>query len=363
MRVYYYIYMEEKKNNIFKRLWNYVIRTSGLMALGLFATLIIGVIIHQIGNAFSFAPISEIGTALQAFMGVGIGVAIACGEKDKLSPLNIVALGAVGGLASAINFNFEAATIFTFSITGGSKNPLTVYLVVIGALELSKLILRRKTPVDIILVPLLIVILGSALSFALVIPLQYVIIWLSSFINDATTYQPILMGIVIAVVMGMALTAPISSVAIAVAINLSGIAAGAACVGCCVQMIGFMMMSIKDNNIGKIISVGIGTSMLQFQNILRKPIIWLPTIIISAILGPISTAVMGLSSSAVGAGMGTCALIGPIQMVITTSEAGNPLMGWLGATLLCIIVPAISVFAIDLLFRKLGWIKEGDLKI
>ena len=168
------------------------------------------------------------------------------------------------------------------------------------------------------------------------------------------------MGIVIAVVMGMALTAPISSVAIAVAIKLSGIAAGAACVGCCTQMIGFMIMSIKDNNVGKVISVGIGTSMLQFQNILRKPLIWVPTIVISAILGPIATSVMGLTCNSVGAGMGTCALIGPIQMVINTPD---PLMGWLGAILLCIIIPAISVFGLDFLFRKLKWIKEGDLAI
>ena len=277
---------------MFSKIRKYIISTTGLMALGLFATLIIGVIISQIGTAFSFQPLIDLGTTLQAFMGVGIGVAIACGEKDSLTPLKIVALGAVGGIASAINFDFETNSVFTFSILNGSKNPLTIYLVVILSLQLTKLILQKKTPIDIILVPLLIVTIGAIISFALVIPLQYIIIWLSEFVNTATTYQPILMGIVISVVMGMALTAPISSVAIAVAINLSGIAAGAACVGCCVQMIGFMIMSIRDNNIGKIISVGVGTSMLQFQNILKKPIIWIPTIIVSAILGPISTAVM-----------------------------------------------------------------------
>ena len=350
----------ENKNNVFKNIWNYIIRTSGLMALGLFATLIVGTIIGQIGTAFDFKPIIEIGSTLQAFMGVGIGVAIAMGEKDKFTPLYIVSLGAVSGLASAINFDFDSANIFTFSILNGSKNPLTIYIAVILALELTKLILRKSTPIDIILVPLLIVTIGSLLSFALVIPLQYLIIWLSDFVKTATTYQPILMGIVIAVVMGMALTAPISSVAIAVAINLNGIAAGAACVGCCTQMIGFMIMSIKDNNIGKVISVGIGTSMLQFQNILRKPLIWVPTIVMSAILGPISTSIMGLTCNSVGAGMGTCALIGPIQMVINTPD---PLMGWLGAILLCIIIPAIGVFGLDFLFRKLKWIKEGDLAI
>lgn len=346
--------------NLLNRLWKYIIRTSGLMALGLFSTLIVGVIVEQIGVLVTYQPIQEIGKTLQAFMGVGIGVAIAFGEKDKFTPIKIVALGAVGGLASAVNFNFDSESIFTFSILGGSKNPLTIYLVVILALELSKLILRKQTPVDIILVPLLIVALGSILSFALVIPFQYLIIWLSDFVDSATTYQPILMGIVISTVMGMALTAPISSVAIAVSINLSGIAAGAACVGCCTQMVGFMIMSIRDNNVGKVISIGVGTSMLQFQNILKKPILWLPTIIVSAILGPISTAVMGLACNSVGAGMGTCALIGPIQMVVSTE---NPLMGWLGATLICVVVPVILVFLIDLLFRKLNLIKPGDLAI
>ena len=349
-----------KIKDMVKKVWNYIIKTSGLMALGLFSTLIVGVIISQIGTLFNFKPLQDIGSVLQAFMGIGIGVTIACGEKDSLSPLKIVALGAVGGIASAINFDFTSDYIFSFSITGGSKNPLTIYLVVIIALELTKSILKKQTPVDIILIPLLIIIIGSILSFALVIPLQYIIIWLSTFVETATTYQPILMGIVISVVMGMALTAPISSVAIAVAINLGGLAAGASCVGCCVQMVGFMIMSIRDNNVGKVLSVGVGTSMLQFQNILKKPLIWLPTIIVSAILGPISTAVMKLSCNSVGAGMGTCALIGPIQMVINTTD---PLMGWLGAIIICFVAPAVLVFLIDLIFRKIGWVKKGDLSI
>lgn len=351
---------KENINNLLKRLWDYLIKTSGLMALGLFATLIVGVIFQQIGNASGFTPLSDMGATLQLFMGVGIGVAIAFKDKDNTNPLNIVALGAVGGLASAVNYNFDSPFVFAFSITNGTKNPLTVYLVVILSIEISKLILRKKTPVDIILVPFLISVLGAIFSIALVIPLSFVINALSGFVNEATTYQPILMGMVISVVMGMALTAPISSVAISVAINLSGIAAGAACVGCCTQMIGFMIMSIRDNNVGKVISVGVGTSMLQFQNILKKPLIWLPTIIVSFILGPISTAVMGLTCNAVGAGMGTCALLGPIQMVLTTAD---PLMGWLGATLMCVIIPAIGVFGIDLLFRKLNLIKKGDLAI
>ena len=354
---------EIKPTSTIKNIYNFIIKTSSLMAIGLFATLIIGTIINQIGVLTTFTPLAEIGTVVQAFMGIGIGLAIATYDKENSSPIRIVSMGVAGGIASAINFSFDLETnpfVFTFSFTGGSKNPLLIYLVVIFAMLITRIVLKKKTPVDLIIVPLFICILASVLSVALVIPCQYLINGLSSIVETATTYQPFLMGIVISVLMGMALTAPISSVAIAVAIHLSGIGAGAAVVGCSVQMIGFMMMSIKDNNIGKIISVGIGTSMLQFSNILKKPIIWLPTIIVSAILGPISTCVLGLECNSVGAGMGTCALIGPIQVVLNTPDL---LKGLLGATLLCVVVPAGMVFGLYLLFLKLGWIKKGDLAI
>ena len=354
---------EIKPTSTIKNIYNFIIKTSSLMAIGLFATLIIGTIINQIGVLTTFTPLAEIGTVVQAFMGIGIGLAIATYDKENSSPIRIVSMGVAGGIASAINFSFDLETnpfVFTFSFTGGSKNPLLIYLVVIFAMLITKVALKKKTPVDLIIVPLFICVLASVLSVALVIPCQYLIGGLSSVVETATTYQPFLMGIVISVLMGMALTAPISSVAIAVAIHLSGIGAGAAAVGCCVQMIGFMMMSIKDNNIGKIISVGIGTSMLQFSNILKKPIIWLPTIIVSAILGPISTCVLGLECNSVGAGMGTCALIGPIQVVLNTPDLVKGLVGAIG---LCVVVPAGMVFGLYLLFLKLGWIKEGDLAI
>ena len=170
------------------------------------------------------------------------------------------------------------------------------------------------------------------------------------------------MGILVAVIMGMALTAPISSVAIAVAISLGDIplAAGAAVVGCSVNMIGFAIQSIYDNNIGKVISVGIGTSMLQFKNILKKPVIWLPTIITSAIMGPIATCLVKVKCNTTGAGMGTCALVGQLG---TFSEMGNTPLTWVSILLIEIIIPAIMVFIIDFIFRKIGLIKKGDLEI
>ena len=193
-------------------------------------------------------------------------------------------------------------------------------------------------------------------------------------VNEGTNFVPFLMGIVVAVFMGMALTAPISSAAIAAMIftvsegvsltdpSVSGlvIASGAAIVGCSAQMVGFAIQSRKDNNIGMVISVGIGTSMLQFKNILKKPIIWLPTIIASAILGPISTCLLKLSCMGSSAGMGTAGLVGQIG---TFATMGNTWQTWVGIFVLEIIAPAALVFGLDLLFRKLGWIKEGDLKI
>ena len=363
--------VETKKGNVFwtktksffYKIWQYLIKTSGGMALGLFATLIIGTIVVQLGKAFNYKPIEQIGQILQALMGVGVAVGVAMTDKE-LAPLNIIALGAVGALASSINFTSDYQFYFSFLKVGEmrpSNNPLTVYLVVVAAKEISKLILKKKTPVDILLVPLLMVLIGGLFSFGLVIPCQLFINAISSFVETATRYQPLLMGIVISVVMGMALTAPISSVAISVAIKLSGIAAGAACIGCCVQMVGFAVQSIKDNKIGKVLAVGIGTSMLQFQNILKKPLIWLPTIIASAILGPIGTMCFKLECDAVGGGMGTCGLIGPINTILAME--GNPVMAWSGMITLCIVGPIVLVGLIDFVFRKLNWIKDGDLAI
>ena len=205
------------------------------------------------------------------------------------------------------------------------------------------------------------IIIGYAVGCALEFPLNQIIYGIQWLINTATEYAPIPMGIVIAVIMGMALTAPISSAAIAIALSLGGIPGGAAVVGCSVQMIGFAVQSIRDNNIGKVISIGIGTSMLQFKNILKKPVIWLPTILTSAILGPISTAVFKMTSTPAGAGMGTCGLVG--QLGTLESMGYNNPMAYIGILVLHFIAPIILVFLFDLLFRKLGIIKKGDFEI
>ena len=257
-------------------------------------------------------------------------------------------------------------------------DPLTIYLTVISVALLMGLVLRKKTPVDILIVPLFAI--ASALIIGLLIrfPAIYVTYGIQWLVNAGTNTVPFVMGIIVAVLMGMALTAPISSAAIGAMVfalpagmtvsdalassDYRGlvIASGAAIVGCCCQMVGFAVQSRKDNSIGMVISIGIGTSMLQFKNILKKPIVWLPTIIASAILGPVSTCLLHIVCSGSAAGMGTSGLVGQIG---TFSSMGNTWQTWVGIFGLEIVAPAILVFGIDLLFRKFNLIKEGDLKV
>ena len=257
-------------------------------------------------------------------------------------------------------------------------DPLTIFLVCISVALLIKLVLRKKTSVDILIIPLFSCAVGLLLSLGIRYPAAYVTFAVQWLINVSTNAVPFIMGVVVAVLMGMALTAPISSAAIgAILFSLpatmtvsaamadpaySGLllASGAAIVGCSTQMVGFAIQSRKDNNIGQIISIGIGTSMLQIKNIIRKPVIWLPTIIASAILGPISTCWLRLVCPGASSGMGTAGLVGQIG---TFSAMGNTWQTWVGIFVLQIIAPIALVFGIDLLFRKIGWIKDGDFAL
>lgn len=332
------------------KILDYVVKTMNGMAFGLFATLIIGTIIGTISNIFHDGLIKDtlldLSDVLKKSMGLGIGIGIAW--SLKLEGLKLIAAGVAGQLAVYLNAQGKLAI----------GDPLVVYLVVIGTIELANLILFRKTPIDIIIVPLIFALISAVITKIIYQPVSQVTTLIGKYIETATIYQPFIMGIVISVIMGMALTAPISSAAIALAIHLNGLAGGAAVIGCSVQMIGFAIMSRKDNNIGTVISVGIGTSMLQFKNIVKKPIIWLPTIIVSAILGPLGTIVFKTQCNEVGAGMGTSGLVGPIN---TLSVMGKD--GILSIILLLFVLPLILVWIIDNIFRNYGLIKPGDLKI
>ena len=378
----------EKKEN---KVLDFFTKTLNGMAYGLFATLIVGTIFGTIGTLFNYGagnPFCDFMTSLfnghvtesgkwigisnilQCITGAGIGVGIAL--SLKFDPLKTIVLAVVGEIAACTSLSTSFITsatnwdhlAFKFQI----GDPLTIYLVCISVALLMNLLLKKKTPVDIILIPLFGVALGTLLSLGIRYPaiaVTYAIQWL---VNSGTKTLPFFMGIIISVLMGMALTAPISSAAIAAMIfttsgggDLTGLylASGAAVVGCSTQMVGFAVQSRKDNKVGMLISIGIGTSMLQFKNIIRKPVVWLPTIIASAILGPISTMWLKLTCMGSSAGMGTAGLVGQIGTI--ASMGVSSWEAWVGIFGLQIIMPALLVYIIDLLFRKFGWIKEGDL--
>ena len=376
-----------------KRILNFFTVTLGGMANGLFATLIIGTIFATIGTFFTIWPNSNfcnfmvdvIGTntvksglsyVLELLTGAGIGVGIALALK--LDALKTICLAAVGELASYFSMSVNNSGKLIVNNTFKVGDPLTIFLVCIAVALLIKLVLRKKTSVDILIIPLFAGATGLLLSLGIRYPAAYVTFAVQWLINVSTNAVPFIMGVVVAVLMGMALTAPISSAAIGAMIfslpagmtvaaamadpSYSGllIASGAAIVGCSTQMVGFAIQSRKDNNIGQIISIGIGTSMLQIKNIIRKPLIWLPTIIVSAILGPVSTCLLKLVCPGASAGMGTAGLVGQIG---TFSAMGNTWQTWVGIFILQIIAPIALVFGIDLLFRKIGWIKDGDFAL
>lgn len=341
----------------FKKFLDFLVKSFNGMAYGLFATLIVGVIIQTIGNLViqvdSIAILGEyilqLSAILISLMGVGVGIGIA--YSLKLDGLKLVVAAVVGGLASNFRYLPDGDIL---------KDPMVVYFCVISVYFVFKYLLKKKTPVDIVIIPLIGVTVGFIVAFLIGYPVTWFMGGLGTFIQNATTYRPFISGVVIAVFMGMFLTMPISSAAIAISISLGGLAGGAAVVGCSVQMLGFAVMSRKDNNIGTVIGVAIGTSMLQFKNVIKKPVIWLPTIITSAILGPLAVMVFKTQTLAIGAGMGTSGFVGQIATI--------EVMGWtsgafLSIIILQIILPIILVYIIDLIFRKKGIIQSGDLKI
>lgn len=357
--------IKQKENKIL----DFFITTLNGMAFGLFATLIVGTIIGSIGSLFtSFVPeiskvLKDTSTLLSCLTGAGIGIGVSL--SLKMDTLKTIVIASIGEISSYFSLTTKFVNDGTFANTFKIGDPLTIYIVVIISCLLLKVIFQKKTPVDILLIPLCGIIIGLIFSILIRYPIIYVTFGIQYIVNEATLIQPILMGIIISVIMGMALTAPISSAAIAAMIFIGDgqgllIASGAALIGCCTQMVGFAIQSRKDNSLGMVLSIGIGTSMLQFKNILKKPIIWLPTIIASSILGPISTTLIKLQCMGSSAGMGTAGFVGQIGTVATM---GNNISTWLIIIFFEVVTPAILVFVIDLIFRKFNLIKDGDLKI
>ena len=343
----------------------YGIDALGAMAQGLFCTLLVGTILNTIGQQFNIGFLNAIivtinGTGYTlgglASLMVGPGIAIAIGAALHCPPLVLYSLIPVGFAANSI---------------GGSGGPLAVFFVAIVAAELGKVV-SKETKVDILVTPMVTILVGIGLAALIAKPIGtaansvgYAIMW-------ATEQHPFIMGGLVSVLVGIALTLPISSAAICASFGLVGLAGGAAVAGCCAQMIGFAVMSFKENKWGGLVAQGLGTSMLQMPNIVKNPRIWIPPTLAAAITGPLATCVFKLqmNGAPVSSGMGTCGLVGQIGVysgwvadVAAGTKTAITAMDWIGLVLICFVLPAVLTWAFGLILRKIGWIKENDLKL
>ena len=328
---------------IFKK---YVVDALSHMAQGLFCSLILGLILKQIAKIPGLAFLSFIADALSAsspLVGACIGLAIAYG----LACPSLVTISSA--IVGALGYQF-----------GG---PVGAYLAVIIGTEAGRVV-SKKTPVDIILTPLVTIILGGIFARYCCSPINEFMLWLGDVINKSTSLNPFMMGIIVSVIVGCTLTLPISSVALCVMLGIDGLAAGAATVGCCAQMIGFAVISYSDNGFGGFLSQGLGTSMLQIGNIVRKPVIWIAPTLTAAILGPVSTVLLKMTNTSLGAGMGTAGLVGPLSTYAAMSEAGASALPLI-ITIICLyfIAPAVISMMIHLFMKRIGWVKKGDMKL
>ena len=347
----------------------YFIDAMGAMAQGLFCTLLVGTILNTIGQQFHIGFLNAvivtigkgdgavhytIGGLCSAMVGPGMAVAIA--GALKAPPLVLFSLIPVG---------------FATNYMGGAGGPLAVLFVAIVAAEVGKAV-SKETKIDILVTPIVTVLVGVGFAALIAAPVGTAASAVGQAIMWATELQPFFMGIIVSVVIGVALTLPISSAAICFALGLTGLAGGAAVAGCCAQMVGFAVMSFPENRWGGLAAQGLGTSMLQMGNIVRNPRIWIPPTLASAITGPLATCLFRLEMNgpAISSGMGTCGLVGQIGVytgwvndVASGAKAAVTGMDWLGLVLISFVLPAVLTWLIAIPLRKWGWIKDGDLKL
>jgi uncharacterized membrane protein len=343
-----------KRKNVLFSAKRYGIDAMGAMAQGLFASLLIGTIIKTLGQQLNVQFLIDAGNFAQQVAGPAMAVSI--GAALSAPQLVLYSLIAVGMAANKL---------------GGAGGPLAVYFITIVASECGKIV-SKETKVDILVTPAVTILVGVGLSVLCAPAIGAAASSVGDFIKWATNLQPLLMGILVSVVVGMALTLPISSAAICAALSLTGLAGGAAVAGCCAQMVGFAVMSFRENGVGGLVSQGLGTSMLQMPNIIRNPRVWIPPTLASAITGPIATCLFHLEMNgpAVSSGMGTCGLVGQIgvytgwlnDIAAGTKTAILP-MDWVGLILICFVLPAVLTLLFAFFLRKWGWIKGGDLKL
>ena len=334
------------------------------MALGLFSTLIVGTIIQQIGNLIGGSVgdmLFLIGKVAAAMTSAGIGVGVAYRFKESpLVVLSAATAGMVGGFASKILAG--SVLVEGTIVLAGPGEPLGSFIAALVGIELGHLV-SGKTKVDILVTPIVTIIAGSVVGLVVGPPISQFMTGLGAIINWGTEQQPFIMGIVVSVLMGMILTLPISSAALGVILNLSGLAAGAATIGCCCNMVGFAVASYRENKVAGLLAQGVGTSMLQVPNIVRKPVIWIPAIVSSAILGPVSTMLVKMTSNATGSGMGTAGFVGQIMTYQTMAPEIGGTMTMVIIVVFQILLPAVITLAVSEFMRKKGWIKYGDMKL
>jgi len=354
-----------KRINIEISVKRYLIDALGAMAQGLFCSLLIGTIINTVGTQFNIGFLTT-------------PVAIVAGVEYTVGGLAVAMSGPA--MAVAIGYALQAPPLVLFSLIsvgfasnalGGAGGPLAVLFIAIIAAEIGKAV-SKETKIDILVTPLVTIAVGIALAAWWAPAIGNAASSVGTLIMWATTKQPFIMGILVSVIVGIALTLPISSAAICAALSLTGLAGGAAVAGCCAQMVGFAVMSFKENKVGGLISQGIGTSMLQMPNIIKNPRIWISPILCSAITGPIATCLfkMEMNGAAVSSGMGTCGLVGQIGVytgwvndVAAGTKASITGFDWAGLILICFVLPAILCPLFNMVAMKLGWVHEGDMKL
>lgn len=352
-------------NTVKKYLHRYFIDAMGSMALGLFASLLIGTIFKALGMIPHMGILADIGGYAQAMAGPAMAAAIAISLKAH--PLVIFSAAAVGYAANSL---------------GGAGGPLAVFFIAIVAVE-GGMLVSKKTKIDIIVTPFVTVLTGGLLSIWVAPAIGVLVGYISLFIGWAAWQAPLITGVIVSVVIGVCLTLPISSAAICAGLVLTGsaaavgsseglaIAGAAAVAGCCAQMVGFAVISFRENRWGGVLSQGIGTSMLQMPNILRHPQIWIAPTLASAITGPLAVCVFDLRmyGAAINSGMGTCGLLGPVGMILGWFSPENGYPGevtawhWIGLLLVCFVLPAVLSFLFNEILRKLGWVHTGDMKL
>lgn len=354
-----------KKKDIEISLKRYGIEALGAMAQGLFCSLLIGTIINTIGTQFGITflttPVATVGGVEYTVGGIasamsGPAMAVAIGYALKCPPLVLFSMISVGFAANAL---------------GGAGGPLAVLFVAIISAEIGKMV-SKETKVDILVTPLVTIGTGIFFSWLIAPALGKAAMWLGNLIMWATELQPFLMGILVSVLVGMALTLPISSAAICAALGLTGLAGGAAVAGCSAQMIGFAIISFKENKWGGLVSQGIGTSMLQMGNIVKNPRVWIAPTLASAVTGPLATCLfkLNMNGAPVSSGMGTCGFVGQIGVytgwvkdVSEGTKAAITAFDWIGLVLISFVLPALLSLLFHAIVKKLGWVKEGDLKL